>query len=591
MPANTSLADLTATQAIAMLCARDTTAVLYAQALLDRYDSGGYECLNAFISLNRSQVLAEAAAVDAKHDRGEPITPLCGLPLAVKDTIDVEGYRTTAATPGLKEAFPGFSAPLIDNYKAKNGIILGKMNLAELSSTVTSINTNSPACYSYNDIGCSTPLNAYNQTRISGGSSAGSAASVAARFAPWALCEDTGGSCRAPAIANGIYGLRPTLGCYNYSDALVLATFTRDTVGSFGRTMEDLILLDSVIRTPNTTTDELGGLPVPVSCDAPIDRSMNLTGLKLGLPSNFGWVNPGLSGEIQNITNHAMQLMMNAGVEFVPFDSQGLNDVSADAWGAGTESYAYEDTDTLARQDTHTLYLYRHNYTTSVPEVYYETNRPDLQALYTNQLIQRDFSRQGSTDTWVKYLTRERPDIISTWNNAFEEYDVSAFMYPGFSTTLPEIDACEPYVKYSNGSVVSFPLTNYFEIDAQAVVTAMAFPVGFDSTGAPFALQLAAPAGMDGFLLSLGLALEKLFGPLPPPPTTAACSGCSSNVVYTNVTYSGVGAPLDNDTWTNFGLTFSGTCESSFLSSYGSSGVLGSGNPLSASGPAVSTSG
>ncbi len=54
---------------------------------------------------------------------------------------------------------------------------------------------------------------------------------MSARFAPWALCEDTGGSCRAPAIANGIFGLRPTLGCYNYSDALVLATFTRDTVG------------------------------------------------------------------------------------------------------------------------------------------------------------------------------------------------------------------------------------------------------------------------------------------------------------------------------------------------------------------------
>lgn len=70
-----------------------------------------------------------------------------------------------------------------------------------------------------------------NGVAVYAGSSAGSAASVAARFAPWALCEDTGGSCRAPAIANGIYGLRPTLGCYNYSDALVLATFTRDTVG------------------------------------------------------------------------------------------------------------------------------------------------------------------------------------------------------------------------------------------------------------------------------------------------------------------------------------------------------------------------
>ena len=68
--------------------------------------------------------------------------------------------------------------------------------------------------------------------------------------------------------------------------------------GSFGRTMEDLVMLDSVMRTPNTTTDELGGLPAPVSCDAPIERSLNLTGLKLGLPSNFGWVNPGLSGEV-----------------------------------------------------------------------------------------------------------------------------------------------------------------------------------------------------------------------------------------------------------------------------------------------------
>lgn len=74
----------------------------------------------------------------------------------------------------------------------------------------------------------------------------------------------------------------------------------RSDAGSFGRTMEDLVMLDSVMRTPNTTTDELGGLPAPVSCDASIDRGLNLTGLKLGLPSNFGWVNPGLSGEVSS---------------------------------------------------------------------------------------------------------------------------------------------------------------------------------------------------------------------------------------------------------------------------------------------------
>lgn len=67
---------------------------------------------------------------------------------------------------------------------------------------------------------------------------------------------------------------------------------------------------------------------------------------------------------------------------------------------------------------------------------------------------------------------------------------------------------------------------------------ALVFPVGLDSTGAPFALQLSAPAGMDGLLMSLGLAMEKLFGPMPAPPSTAACSGCSSNVFYTNVSRS-----------------------------------------------------
>lgn len=86
--------------------------------------------------------------------------------------------------------------------------------------------------------------------------------------------------------------------------ATIHADWTRGVMchaGSFGRTMEDLVLLDSVIRTQNATTDELGGLPVPVSCAANIDRSMNLTGLKLGLPSNFGWISPGLSGEVSTL--------------------------------------------------------------------------------------------------------------------------------------------------------------------------------------------------------------------------------------------------------------------------------------------------
>lgn len=109
---------------------------------------------------------------------------------------------------------------------------------------------------------------------------------MAARFAPWALCEDTGGSCRAPAIANGIFGLRPTLGCYNYSDALVLATFTRDTVGKlflflFDSSRSPCIFSLSLSFLSFAFSLSLLPLPSPSSSSSHADQSIN------GLSSSF----------------------------------------------------------------------------------------------------------------------------------------------------------------------------------------------------------------------------------------------------------------------------------------------------------------
>eukprot|EP00891_Asterochloris_glomerata_P007936 jgi/Astpho2/7936/fgenesh1_pg.00118_%23_37_t len=780
-PLATPLYELTASQAISLLCARTVTSVQYVNALLSHYDTGGWSCVNAFIGFNRTKVLEEAAAIDAKAAAGQSITPLCGLPLAVKDTIDVLGYPTSAATPALLGAFPSFEAPLVTTYRDANGIILGKMNprlsacvptcsLVELSSTVTGINVDAN--------GITNPLNVYNQTRMPGGSSAGSAASVAARFAPWALCEDTGGSCRAPAMAQGIFGLRPTLGCYNFSDSLVPATFTRDTVdklhrledlpasprqllascttaalsaqqkdhltvpalygsnlrvsaaarlqaasgaqqkahltvpachdhlpkesrccmsaGSFGRTAEDLVLLDSIIRSANATTDAVGASPDNiVSCAVSVDTNMSLAGLRIGLPSNFGWVNPGLSAEVQDIINNATAKLTAAGAVLVPFDSQVLNDASAMAWGGGLESYDYEDTDTLARciagcqggsrrqQATadgvrpcvpkhtsrpaccHMLrrFLYRHNYSISVPEVYYAVNRPDLKLLYTSQLFSTDDTRLGSNTNWVHYLQTGRPNITEQWNNTFNKYNVDVFLYPGFATTIPEVDAAEPFIQLTNGSVVPSNNYNFFEIDAQATITggsagpggslrssfcnqapaakcasepkpgsrqqgwqiqghqkplfacsgtmaatahllllhcpcrpasvvcgrllaapalaaaaALAFPIGFDAQGIPAGLQFAAPHGKDSLMLSLALAMEKLFGPMEPPSLVAGCAGCTVNtsavpVTYTNTTVQ----PSANEVWSYFSLQFEGACNSNFLTDYGKNGILGMG--------------
>ncbi|KAL3136240.1 hypothetical protein ABBQ32_007252 [Trebouxia sp. C0010 RCD-2024] len=445
-PATIDVAGLSATDAVALLCSRNISSVAYVQALFDYYDQGGH--------------------------------------------------------------MPPFSAPLIDTYKQANGIILGKMNLAELSTSIGSINPNIPG----NNI--TTPLNPYNQTKIPGGSSGGSGASVAARIAPWSLCEDTGGSCRSPAIANGIFGLRPTLGCYNYSDGLLPATFTRDTVGAMGRTMGDLVLLDSVLRSSNMTSTAVGAIPDPVACAARIEPNMSLSGLRLGLPSNFGWVNPGLSSQMANLTNMALDKLTAAGVELVPFDSSSLDQAIAVSWGGGPESIGYELPDALSR------YLFRHNYTDlTVTEVFEAINKPTIKSGYLPYIAYREFVRGGSDTNWVEYLS-----------------------------------------------------------------TALAFPIGFDNTGTPAGLQVAAPPGSDGLILSLGLAMEKLFGSLPPPPTVAACSGCTAHVAYVpaefNATVAGSTPPNATETWTSYTLTFNGTCASNFLTNYGKSGPVGQGLSL-----------
>ena len=103
---------------------------------------------------------------------------------------------------------------------------------------------------------------------------------------------------------------------------------------------------------------------------------------------------------------------------------------------------------------------------------------------------------------------------------------------------------------------------------------ALAFPIGFDSQGIPAGLQFAALPGQDSLILSLAIAMEKLFGPMTPPPAVAGCSGCTANTrsLYP-VAFNGTGQPNATATWTYFGLTFNGTCNSAFLTSYGQNGV------------------
>ncbi|KAL0048167.1 hypothetical protein WJX82_009095 [Trebouxia sp. C0006] len=612
-PAETDLTELTATAAVALLCSRNVTTVAYVQALLDRLDAG-WSCINSFQTLNRTKLMADAAAIDAKAASGQSIKPLCGLPLAVKDSIDVLGYPTTASTPALLNAYPTSSAPLINSYLAANGIIMGKAALDELQDGGNSVNPTNQ--YEYGLI--TTMLNAYNQTRIAGGSSGGSGNSVGGRIAPLALCEDTGGSCRMPASANGIYGFRPSLGCYNFTTGmgLVPAEFTRDTVGSMAREIDDLILLDSIVRMPNITTTGHGMIPEPVSCAAPI-TNINLNGTRIGLPSTFGWAT-GLSGEIVAAVNATMNALKAAGVVFVPFDSGDFTDAANIAWAGVPESDNYMEPEATAR------YLWLHNYNLTVTEVFAAINRPDLRTQMMASLQLNANTAAGDFDAFVEFLQYGRPAIGAQWALAYKAHNVSAFLYPVFAISPREVDGYNPYVEFQNGTFIPAQSAKFCSQDAQATQTSMltdllllqlpslllvadvcelqhdrnraveldaisahrihmflAFPTGqFSTDGLPVGMQFSGPPGADGLLLSLAKAVSQVLPTLPAPASPPGCTGCTANVAFNPATFTQVGnsIPTSNQTYTNFHLTFNGTCNSPSLTSYGQNGVFGIGS-------------
>ncbi|KAL3134878.1 hypothetical protein ABBQ32_007844 [Trebouxia sp. C0010 RCD-2024] len=485
-------------------------------------------------------VLADAAAVDAKAATGASIEPLCGLPLAVKDSIDVLGYPTTASTPALLNAFPTKSAPLIDMYLAANGIIMGKAALDELQDGGNSVNPTNQ----YTDGLITTMLNAYNQTRIAGGSSGGSGNSVGGRIAPVALCEDTGGSCRMPASANGIYGFRPSLGCYNFSTGmgLVPAEFTRDTIEA-------------------------------VTCDAVISN-ISLNGTRIGLPSTFGW-ETGLSGEIQAAVDATMEALTAAGVIFVPFDSGSFTEVASIAWAGGLESDDYMEPEAIAR------YLWLHDYNMTVTDVFENINRPDLRKSMMDSLKLDPTTLAGNFDAWIDFLQYGRPAIGAEWALKYKAYNVSAFLYPVFAVSPREIDGYNPYVQFENGTFIAAQAAKFCSQDAQATQTVLAFPSGHLSTdGLPVGMQFSGPPGADGTLLSLAKAVAEVLPTLPAPASPPSCTGCAANVAYNAATFKQVKGdmPLNNETYTNFHLTFNGTCSSPALTSYGQKGVYGIGS-------------
>jgi aspartyl-tRNA(Asn)/glutamyl-tRNA(Gln) amidotransferase subunit A len=270
--------------------------------------------LNCFIRIDAEHAVEQARAIDAELDKGRVRGPLAGVPLAHKDMYYRAGEVTTCGSKIRRDFKPPVTATALERYAAAGALNLGTLNMAEFAFGPTGHNAHFGAC-----------RNPWDPTRLTGGSSSGSGASVAARIVWGALGSDTGGSIRLPAHLCGLAGLKPTWSLVSRAGAMPLS-FTLDTVGPLARTVRDVALLTEVIAGPDAR-DPTTSKVAPTEVTRGIELGLTDLKLRIGVPQ--GYFDVDVDPEITRLLEAAQAVYKKLGATVVPVKMPDLDQVNA----------------------------------------------------------------------------------------------------------------------------------------------------------------------------------------------------------------------------------------------------------------------
>ena len=475
MPASLSRepAELTATETLAAFAAGRLTAEDYAKALLDRCRR--LDWLNALIGAPSRSLLDEAAAADRRRREGRRAGPLDGLPLLIKDNIDLAGWVTTAGAPSLADYRPLRTAPVAAALLEAGALVLGKTNMHEMAYGITSNN------------GAYGPVrNPYDVRMIAGGSSGGTAAAVAARMGPAGLGSDTGGSVRIPSALCGIAGLRPTAGRYPQA-GIAPISHTRDTAGPMASTMADVAILDRAIAG--------GGAVAPA----------NLREVRIGVEKTML---ANLDGDTEAAFRASLDKLKSAGVTVVDIEMPKLAELNGQV---GFPVALYEAYDDMV------VYLKKTGTGITIEQLAKGIASPDVKGTYDGLVIPRKLPAPDNkvVDAKPAYdaaIKTERPALQALYRDTFAKNKLDAIAFP----TTPKVAiAANP----DSSSLANFLLfIQNTDPGSNAGVPGIQLPIALGATSKlPVGLELDGPAGSDRKLLAVGMAFEKIFGRLPAP--------------------------------------------------------------------------
>lgn len=256
--------------------------------------------IHAYLSLRKEKALEEASNIDSQLKDGIVLSPLAGVPMAIKDNILIEGGPATAASKILKDYVSAYDATVIKKLKDAQVIFTGKTNLDEFAMGSSTENS-----------AYSPTKNPHDVTRVPGGSSGGSAAAVAADMALGALGTDTGGSVRQPASLCGVVGLKPTYGAVSRYGAIAMSS-SLDQIGPFAKTVEDAALIFDTIR--GIDKKDATSVDVKYGSDLLNPDFDKIKGMTLGIPEEY--FGEGLDTEVAKAMEHVMADLKSKGIKF-----------------------------------------------------------------------------------------------------------------------------------------------------------------------------------------------------------------------------------------------------------------------------------
>jgi len=433
--------------------------------------------LHAFNLVTGDEARAAADAVDLAVANGQDPGPLAGVPVALKDNMCTRGIPTTCGSKILDGWLPPYDATVVQRIAAAGGVIVGKTNLDEFAMGSSTENSAFGPTRNPHDI-----------TRVPGGSSGGSAASVAAGFAPLAIGSDTGGSIRQPASLCGVVGMKPTYGLVSRYGLVAFAS-SLDQIGPFSTTVEDAATLLEVIAGHDSRDSTSLAQPAP-----PVRQEVTkgIEGLRVGVVRELL---TGCEPDVAARLHEAADALSAAGAK--------VDDATVPAAVYGVSAYYLiapaEASSNLARYDGVRYGLRVDG--ADITAMYGATRAAGFGAEVKRRIMLGTYALSaGYYDAYYGQAQRTRTLIIRDFDAAYENFDV--LLSPTSPTTAFEFGAkADPLTMYLS-DVCTIPCN----LSGQPAISV---PFGTDGAGLPVGVQVMAPALGEQVLFRVAAAVQR----------------------------------------------------------------------------------